>query len=344
MDTFLFVYVTIVLVMLVQVPIAIDLLRFMYPNWKMARMASGAVHTLLFAVMGCIFCIGLSYHLFVYLPILAGQEAYKSVKGLIHIAFALWVWMNVVVNYYYSVTLHPGKDRDYKPPSREPKLCYMSENGVITEANEADKSDGTRKFFYCAASQIGTSHQIPKSGTDWKPSRIHYCKICECAIPYLDHHCPFTGNCAGLRNYSNFFLGLCYGALGLFYAVVITMPYFMECNMKNVFWYIGIISNRERSPVCQDLGPHTFIFLPVFAGFLTSFNLLLLQIFFLASDLSTYNVLSKWSKFPMLRFMFQRIKARKFLDKSSRLNVLIRSQRKGFLWYLVPTRNNLPDY
>lgn len=360
METYWFVYVTIFLVALIQVPVAIDLLRFVFPKWKLARFASRSIHFILFSVVGSIFCIGLSYHLFVYLPLLAGEKPLQSLKGLVHIAVAVWIWINVVGNYYYAVSLHPGQDRDYKPLSRAPKLCYMSDEGVITEVKMEQQSTvvqhrastkGTvsddvenqnakdQQYFYCQAALIGTGG-LPKNGAEWKPSRTHYCKICECAIPYLDHHCPFTGNCAGLRNYSNFFLFLMYGTLGLFYAVVITLPYFFECNMKHILWYFGFVSSKVSYPICETLGPHSHIFLPVFAGFCLSGNMFMLHVFFLAANLSTYNVLSNWSKFPILRFILQRIIARKYLDKNSTWNVLIRNQRKTLLSYLLPTRNS----
>lgn len=357
MEIHWFVYITIGMVALVQIPIAVDMLRFVFPKWKLARFASRTVHFVLFFVMGCIFCIAISYHLFIYLPLLAGQDSLQSLKGMIHVIFALWVWVNVIGNYYYSVFLHPGVDKDYKPPSHTPKLCRYSDAGAIVEAKEGDLSRDTMRrdtattttttkesllakgeLFYCSASYI--IEYIPKTGAEWEPTRTHYCKICECAVPYLDHHCPFTGNCAGLRNYSNFFLGLCYGVLGLFYAVLITLPYFFECNLKGILWYFGFTESRVSHPVCEELGPHSHIFMPVFAGFFLSGNMLLLQIFLLASDLSTYSVLKNWSKAPMLRFMVQRIRARKYNQKGSRLNVLIRNQRKGFLWYLIPVRNS----
>lgn len=348
MEAYWFAYITIFLVALIQIPLAVDLLRFVFPKWKLARFASRSIHFILFSIMGSIFCVGLGYHLFVYLPLLAGEKPLQSLKGVLHVLFALWVWINIVGNYYYSVFLHPGVDRDYKPPSRAPKLCFMSDEGVITEVRDEQSTvqhqnttngNAAGQTFYCAASLIGTGG-TPKNGVEWKPGHTHYCKICECAIPYLDHHCPFTGNCAGLRNYSNFFLGLMYGTLGLLYAVLITLPYFFECNFKNILWYFGLVSSRMSSPVCEALGPHTHIFLPVFAGLCLSGNMFLLQIFFLAADLSTYNIISSRSKFPMLRFMLQRIKARKFLEKNSRWNVLFREQRKSLWSILVPTKNS----
>ena len=355
MATSWFVYVTIGLVGLAQVPIGIDLLRFMFPEWKIARFAGKVIHHLLFTVMGSIFIIGLSYHLFLFLPLLVGSGSIISFQGLSHIVFALWVWMNTVGNYYYAVWLHPGMKQDHRPPLEETKDCGRSEEDegskvkdsmTITRAKlRSSQESGASKRDYilpmnCNSSQNQSSLVLrPKTGDLWVPKRTHYCKICACAIPYLDHHCPFTGNCAGLRNYFNFFLSLFYGTIGLFYAVVITLPYFFECNLKSVLWYFGIVNSRESKPICEQLGPHSHIFLPVFAGFLISLNMLLLQIVFLLSDLSTYNILRNWSKYPVLRFMLQRIQARKFQDKDSRVNTLMINGR-NISGYLFPSSSS----
>lgn len=351
METYWFVYVTIGLVGLIQIPIGIDLLRFMFPQWKLTRLASKSVRVLLFSVMGAIYIIGISYHLFVYLPLLVGPVSLLSVKGVGHTLFALWVWLNVVGNYYYSVALHPGVDKDYRKPSKIPKLCVISENGIITEVKEDDtsssngKSSSTRstvpgqRLAYVDQSQIDLSRKKPASGDLWNPSQSHYCKICDCAVLYLDHHCPFTGNCVGLKNFFHFYIGLCYGTLGLLYAVLITLPYFLECNFKNILWFFGIVRNREILPVCRQLGPHSHVFLPVCAGFFLSLNMVLLQTFLLLSDVSTYNVLLNWSKYPMLRFMLHRIKARKFQEKNSRINFLLRTRRKLCYFFPIPVKS-----
>lgn len=384
METYMFVYVTIFLVALVQIPIAIDLLRFLFPKWRVARLASKAVYSILFSVMGTIFCIGLAYHLFVYLPLLTDNDPLHSVAGILHICFALWVWINVVGNYYFAVFLHPGRS-SAKPKSqssvteeavsqqksqirapgmgaREPQIVITSDDDVSLRSRQGQPGQGLQGGGISANGetdpvelhhpqvQNGQHHPVtvspyivlpprPKTGMEWQPKRTQYCKICETAVPYLDHHCPFTGNCAGMRNYSNFYIGLLYGVVGLAYASAITLPYFFDCDLKNIFWFFGLIHDRQRSEVCLELGAHTHIFLPVFAGFVVSFNMLFLQTIFLLADVSTYNVLKNWQRFPMFRFMRERISSRKYRDPESRWNVLIASQRPSLLWYLIPTSN-----
>ena len=379
----MFVYVTIFLVAMVQIPIAIDMLRFLFPQWRLARLASKAVYSILFVVMGTIFCIGLGYHLFVYLPLLANNDPLHSVAGILHTCFALWIWINMVGNYYFAVFLRPGRTTkstlsgDEAVPqqqlatatnlqarvpgtgAREPNIVITSDDDVSLRSRQWPQGLGGSEndpmdlhhpqvqngqsyptTTTTAATPYATVPPRPKTGLEWQPKRTQYCKICEATVPYLDHHCPFTGNCAGMRNYSNFYIGLLYGVVGLAYASLITLPYFFDCDLKNIFWFLGLIRDRQRSPLCVELGAHTHIFLPVFAGFVVSFNMLFLQTIFLLADVSTYNVLKNWRRFPMVRFMRERISGRKYRDPDSRWNVLIANQRPSLLWYLIPASNS----
>lgn len=310
-----FVYTTVFLVAVVQVPIGIDLLRFFLPQWKISRFAGNYVHYVLFVCMGMIFCIGISYHLFIYLPLIV-PDPLHTIRGWVHLIFALWLWFNMVGNYYHVVRVHPGKKEEYEKLRLS---ANTSQTSVDDGANEARNK--------------------PTNGLDWCPKDIHYCAICDCAVPLIDHHCPFTGCCAGLHNYSHFFLGLVYGSAGLLYAVIVTIPYFFECNIKVILWYFKLVQDRAPLDYCQELDYHSQIFIPVFSGYLVITNVLILQVIFLLSDLSTYNVLTYWSKYPMAKFIWQRFRGRKFLEANSRLNILLLSQRPSLWSYLLPFKN-----
>ncbi len=320
-----FVYTTIFLVAVVQVPIAIDLLRFFFPHWKISRAAGNVVHYILFVCVGMIFCIGISYHIFVYLPVTV-PDPLHSFTGWLHLMFALWVWLNMVGNYYHVVCIHPGRKEEYK------KLKSSSTKDTSLQV--------LRESSDCNENRAPTE---PTNGLDWHPKDIHYCTICDFAVPLIDHHCPFTGCCAGLHNYSHFFIGLLYGSIGLLYAIILTVPYFFECNVKIILWYFRLVQDRNPDAICEELDIHSQIFIPVFSGYLVTTSLLILQTIFLLSDLSTYNVLTHWSKYPMVKFMWHRIRGRKFLDADSRLKVLILNQRPSAWWYLLPVSNYIKN-
>ncbi len=315
-----FVYITIFLVAVVQIPIGIDLMRFFLPQWKMSRFAGNYVHYVLFVCMGLIFCIGISYHIFIYLPFTV-PDPLHTVQGWIHLTFALWLWFNMVGHYYHVVCVHPGQKEEYKQLQAK-KLSANKSSSKESNDNGSNKASSE-----------------PTNGLDWSPKDIHYCSICDCAVPLIDHHCPFTGCCAGLHNYSHFFLGLVYGSAGLLYAVILTIPSFFECNIKVILWYLKIVQDRAPLDYCQELDYHSQIFIPVFSGYLVITHILILQVVFLLSDLSTYNVLTYWSKYPMAKFMWHRIRGQKFLEKESRLNVLLLSKRRTIWSYFLPLNN-----
>ena len=306
---FWFVYVVIILVGLVQIPVLVDVLRACFPNLKLRRVTHGCANFILVVVMSSFFIIGLSYHLLLFLPMAVGNPL-TSVSGILHLVFALWVWINAVMNYYLAVFVHPG-----------------SKEGENNEDENLPSSVAGPR-----------SENVPCNGMEWNPRCYHYCNICQDTVVYMDHHCPFTGNCAGLRNYSYFLLSLMYGSIGLGYALWMSFSYFNQCSLANLWWFLGL-ADYNRPDMCNILGPHVNIVLAVFGGFYVTTNISLIQILLLLSDLSTYDILKNIVQLPVFRFAWHRIKGRKFKESKSRLNILILQQRPSLLWFLIPCMN-----
>jgi hypothetical protein len=342
-----FLLITFLLVTFSVVPLGVDFLRFVFPHWTLSRVVGKAAHIFLFSTVSVLFLIIIRYHHFVFLPLLLNNNnPFNSTRGLFHIVFSSWLWLNVLGNYYHTISMHPGRDASFcskRVKFEEAKCAYynimvthspavdwnghsdVEENATSTESNVLmPKKNGS----------CHRDHTKPNTGVEWKPARSHFCPICRCAISYWDHHCPFTGNCIGLRNYANFFIGLCYGMLGSLYAITMTWPFFYHCNLKPLF-----TSQYDLGKVCVELGTNSYIFVPVLIGCYISAGMVILNVLLLLADISTYDMQKYWGKYPMMKFMFQRICAKKFLEKNSRLQILMVKRRKGIVWYLLPFRN-----
>lgn len=294
-----FVFAVIALVGLIQIPIGVDIFRAIFPQCKLRRTTHWCINALLISVMSSFFIIGLSYYLLFFLP-LSVEHPFSSVRGLMHLIFAIWVWINVVLNYFMAVLVHPGRDTEGKWPSQSE--LHIT-NGML-----------------------------------WNPVRCHYCSVCQESIAFMDHHCPFTGNCTGLKNYSYFLLCLMYGALGLGYALWMSFSYFNLCVLSNIWWIMGF-ADLSYSDVCTELGPHVNIVVAVIGGFYVTVNMSIIQILLLLADLSSYDILKNVSKLSVFRFAWHRINGGKYKEPGSRLNVLLIQQRPNLLWFLVPCRN-----
>lgn len=322
------------LLFIAHIPITVDVVRLVRPSWKISRPVHSLQMYILVIVVGIIFCVGLWHLLGVFLPLIAGG----FLSTTLHVVFASWVWINVVGHYYLSLFIHPGLDK----ASSEYHGNDHSGPIVTTEGHDGDTvTVRSRNVGYSdSAQQISMENPIPKpqDGMEWKPNRVNFCKVCQNHIPHMDHHCPYTGSCFGVRNYAHFYLGMCYGLVGALYALVITGTFFFHCDIKYLLIYINLIGG-ELSAECEQLGSHTRAFLPVLAGTWIALNLVMIQTFLLLADVSTINALKNINTVPLLKFMLQRIRGRKFLQPDSRLNVLILNQRRGILFYLLPLRN-----
>ncbi|KAL4359685.1 hypothetical protein AHAS_Ahas08G0102100 [Arachis hypogaea] len=162
--------------------------------------------------------------------------------------YQVWPGKNVLVNLIQVSTTDPG-------------IIPRNNEQETLELEKAGTSDGTRskkatingvevKLKYCRVCKI------------FRPPRSSHCAICDNCVERYDHHCPWVGQCIGLRNCRSY---MALVISGLIFFVYIFAFSCWILHRKNVHGFIGMVKTCPETLALAALAFNAIGFLGALA-------------------------------------------------------------------------------
>lgn len=117
--------------------------------------------------------------------------------------FGVILYLNVIGFILRTACSDPG----ILPRGHSDEISYLEKSSVPSGTTGHISLPGRTMELRMATGQI---LQLKYCSTCkiFRPPRVSHCSLCDACIANFDHHCPWVGNCVGLRNYRYFYLFL----------------------------------------------------------------------------------------------------------------------------------------
>ncbi|KAI9098511.1 hypothetical protein K1719_025136 [Acacia pycnantha] len=220
------------------------------------------VTLLLIIVPATIFCVFVAWHL------RHEFSSYNAGYAILVMTILFTIWVLVIL--FLTSSRDPGIiPRNSNPPEEE----FRYDSPVSDVGGRQTPSLQFPRFKEVMVNGLPVKVKYCDTCMLYRPPRCSHCSICNNCIERFDHHCPWVGQCIGLRNYRYFFLFVSSATILCIYIFSISAFYIkvlMDHADDGTVW-----KAMKESPASVILMAYCFIAL-WFVGGLTGFHLYLI--------------------------------------------------------------------